>query len=126
MAALELLNATIALVIIWGAWAIFWSFLAFLMAKNWTRGGGVVCLFGTPRPRSFATPGMCRYLLLPGRLAQLVRAPALQAGGRWFEPGIAHHFEALLRWAQGGFLRSGDTGLSLDHSLPTTLASQVP
>ena len=28
-----------------------------------------------------------------GRLAQLVRAPALQAGGRWFEPGIAHHYE---------------------------------
>lgn len=27
----------------------------------------------------------------PGRLAQLVRAPALQAGGRWFEPGTAHH-----------------------------------
>jgi hypothetical protein len=26
----------------------------------------------------------------PGRLAQLVRAPALQAGGRWFEPSTAH------------------------------------
>lgn len=25
-----------------------------------------------------------------GRLAQLVRAPALQAGGRQFEPVIAH------------------------------------
>ena len=31
-----------------------------------------------------------------GRLAQLVRAPALQAGGRWFEPGIAHHCEGPL------------------------------
>lgn len=28
-----------------------------------------------------------------GRLAQLVRAPALQAGGRQFEPVIAHHKE---------------------------------
>ena len=27
---------------------------------------------------------------LPGRLAQLGRAPALQAGGHWFEPGTAH------------------------------------
>src|SRR5579862_9178117 len=27
-----------------------------------------------------------------GRLAQLVRAPALQAGGRRFEPCTAHHF----------------------------------
>ena len=26
-----------------------------------------------------------------GRLAQLVRAPALQAGGRRFEPCTAHH-----------------------------------
>ena len=26
-----------------------------------------------------------------GRLAQLVRAPALQAGGHWFESYIAHH-----------------------------------
>ena len=29
-----------------------------------------------------------------GRLAQLVRAPALQAGGRRFEPCTAHHFGA--------------------------------
>ena len=28
----------------------------------------------------------------PGRLAQLVRAPALQAGGRRFESCTAHHF----------------------------------
>src|SRR4051794_25269868 len=26
----------------------------------------------------------------PGRLAQLARAPALQAGGHWFEPSTAH------------------------------------
>ena len=26
-----------------------------------------------------------------GRLAQLARAPARQAGGHWFEPSIAHH-----------------------------------
>ena len=26
-----------------------------------------------------------------GRLAQLVRAPALQAGGHWFESSNAHH-----------------------------------
>ncbi len=31
---------------------------------------------------------------LYGRLAQLVRAPALQAGGRRFESYIAHHFFA--------------------------------
>src|SRR5579864_3364140 len=30
----------------------------------------------------------------PGRLAQLVRAPALQAGGRRFESCTAHHFSA--------------------------------
>ena len=28
-----------------------------------------------------------------GRLAQLVRAPALQAGGHWFEPSSAYHKE---------------------------------
>ena len=31
-----------------------------------------------------------------GRLAQLVRAPALQAGGHRFESYIAHHFYADL------------------------------
>jgi hypothetical protein len=30
-----------------------------------------------------------------GRLAQLVRAPALQAGGRRFEPCTAHHLRAF-------------------------------
>jgi hypothetical protein len=30
-----------------------------------------------------------------GRLAQLVRAPALQAGGRRFEPCTAHHLNGL-------------------------------
>ena len=30
-----------------------------------------------------------------GRLAQLVRAPALQAGGRRFEPCTAHHFSSV-------------------------------
>ena len=30
--------------------------------------------------------------VLDGRLAQLVRAPALQAGGHRFESYIAHHF----------------------------------
>ncbi len=29
-----------------------------------------------------------------GRLAQLVRAPALQAGGPRFEPATAHHIQA--------------------------------
>jgi hypothetical protein len=28
---------------------------------------------------------------MSGRLAQPVRAPALQAGGRWFDPVTAHH-----------------------------------
>src|SRR6516165_4071044 len=32
-----------------------------------------------------------------GRLAQLVRAPALQAGGRRFEPCTAHHLFNSLR-----------------------------
>jgi hypothetical protein len=32
-----------------------------------------------------------------GRLAQLVRAPALQAGGRWFEPSTAHRDEGRQR-----------------------------
>ena len=30
-----------------------------------------------------------------GRLAQLVRAPALQAGGHRFESYIAHHFAEM-------------------------------
>ena len=34
------------------------------------------------------------YLYINGRLAQLVRAPALQAGGHRFESYIAHHFFA--------------------------------
>ena len=38
------------------------------------------------RPR-----GVALYDHLRGRLAQLVRAPALQAGGRAFEPRTAHH-----------------------------------
>jgi hypothetical protein len=29
-----------------------------------------------------------------GRLAQMVRAPALQAGGPWFDPATAHHGSA--------------------------------
>jgi hypothetical protein len=37
-----------------------------------------------------ATVGKC-FCLLRGRLAQLVRAPALQAGGPRFEPATAHH-----------------------------------
>jgi hypothetical protein len=39
-----------------------------------------------------------------GRLAQLVRAPALQAGGRRFESCTAHHeFRMLsLQWMPGG------------------------
>ena len=40
----------------------------------------------------------------PGRLAQLVRAPALQAGGRGFEPLTAHRTEAL---QSRGFCGSG-------------------
>ena len=39
-----------------------------------------------------------------GRLAQLVRAPALQAGGREFESLIAHHL----------FCRLGATGSATD------------
>ena len=32
---------------------------------------------------------------LDGRLAQLARAPARQAGGHWFESSIAHHYNDL-------------------------------
>ena len=44
---------------------------------------------------AFAHIDFSRYFLAVnlGRLAQLVRAPALQAGGRWFEPSIAHHIK---------------------------------
>jgi hypothetical protein len=35
-------------------------------------------------------------LILKGRLAQLVRAPALQAGGRRFESCTAHHLIQML------------------------------
>ena len=33
-------------------------------------------------------------IFVDGRLAQLVRAPALQAGGHRFESCIAHHLDA--------------------------------
>ena len=36
--------------------------------------------------------GIVKYVQVSGRLAQLVRAPALQAGGRRFESYIAHHY----------------------------------
>ncbi len=56
----------------------------------------------SPRPRSAIAAAICRQR---GRLAQLVRAPALQAGGRWFEPGIAHHSKPLQpMWLQGLFM----------------------
>jgi hypothetical protein len=42
-------------------------------------------LLDETEPHGFNTP--CR----DGRLAQLVRAPARQAGGHWFESSIAHH-----------------------------------
>jgi hypothetical protein len=35
-----------------------------------------------------------------GRVAQLVRAPVLQAGGRWFDPSLAHHFRPRRRRAR--------------------------
>jgi hypothetical protein len=38
-----------------------------------------------------------------GRLAQLVRAPALQAGGRRFEPCTAHHLLLLYHLFTDGF-----------------------
>jgi hypothetical protein len=41
-----------------------------------------------------------------GRLAQLVRAPALHAGGRWFEPGIAHHIGGSSASMQGSLFYS--------------------
>jgi hypothetical protein len=33
--------------------------------------------------------------MLPGAVSSVGRAPALQAGGRWFEPGTAHRFRRL-------------------------------
>ncbi len=51
----------------------------------------------------FATPILKyeRSYLGPGRLAQLVRARALQARGRRFEPCTAHHvFRRAQRWAR--------------------------
>ena len=48
-----------------------------------------------------------------GRLAQLVRAPASHAGGRWFESSIAHHESGRSR-APGGWIgRSGGTADAL-------------
>ena len=40
---------------------------------------------------------------LNGRLAQPVRAPALQAGGRRFDPRTAHHIINSLRVVVGPF-----------------------
>ena len=40
-----------------------------------------------------------------GRLAQLVRAPALHAGGHWFESSIAHFMGEPGRWRQQSSLR---------------------
>src|ERR1700740_1194164 len=47
-----------------------------------------------------------------GRVAQLVRAPALQAGGRRFEPCTAHHLRAfsLQRRGSSSFTRSWRVG----------------
>ena len=42
----------------------------------------------TPAP----PPGIPVAASTPGRLAQLARAPARQAGGHWFESSNAHHF----------------------------------
>jgi hypothetical protein len=53
-----------------------------------------------PRSRSSSIGG-------PGRLAQMARAPALQAGGRWFEPSTAH---------------PGLAGSSRNHALSRCLA----
>ena len=36
-----------------------------------------------------------KYVQIFGRLAQLVRAPALQAGGHRFESYIAHHYAGI-------------------------------
>ena len=46
--------------------------------------------------RALPLQGRCQEFESPilhhARLAQLVRAPALQAGGRWFESISEHHF----------------------------------
>ena len=62
-------------------------------------------------------------MLRCGRLAQLVRAPALHAGGRWFEPGIAHHIKPLwpLRLQGFGFVRLFRWGVR-----PTTIQRALP
>src|SRR6266545_4982126 len=46
-----------------------------------------------------------------GRLAQLVRAPALQAGGPQFEPGTAHHSSDF---DYGRYLSSRSSGPDTD------------
>ena len=44
-------------------------------------------------PRAIRKADGTGILEKPGRLAQPVRAPALQAGGPQFEPGTAHHLD---------------------------------
>ena len=80
-------------------------------SKN-DRGSAAPSATATPRPRRRAAARPARRPTRPcaamiaarrhcstlgaiGRLAQLVRAPALQAGGPRFEPGTAHRSKAL-------------------------------
>ncbi len=54
-----------------------------------------------------------------GRLAQLVRAPALQAGGHWFESNIAH--KTPIGYSGRGFLFCGVMLLSVSCGIPLFL-----
>src|SRR5271166_1927100 len=69
------------------------------VCKVWTLGfGGMVELKQKScQPVTFRTTGASILPVQPGRLAQLVRAPALQAGSRGFESLTAHQTISLLR-----------------------------
>ena len=56
--------------------------------------GALLVRFGRPDSVIYLISGLKSKELRHGRLAQPVRAPALQAGGPRFEPATAHHLES--------------------------------
>jgi hypothetical protein len=71
--------------------------LRLLPLQQITLEGNHALSISAPKLRFESEVEVASYVLLnngvvrDGRLAQLVRAPALQAGGRRFEPCTAHH-----------------------------------
>src|SRR5271166_5160757 len=76
------------------------------VCKVWTLGfGGMVELKQKScQPVTFRSTGASALPVQPGRLAQLVRAPALQAGSRGFESLTAH--QGIPSWRSGAIYQA--------------------